>query len=138
MVDYASILIVSSDPEAREAVHRCLSRYTSCSVKETAQSGEALLWILEKEVDLAILDLQMEGIEGLTTLQIFKRSRPRIPVIVVSDSSSVEIGSRVMQQGVFYYLLKPINDRELSEVIGSALRQRPPVARQTDLYRRDG
>lgn len=129
MADRASILVVSSDPEAREAIRRCLSEYTSCSVKETAQSGEAVLWILEKEVDLIILDLQMEGLKGLTTLQILKRSRPKIPVVVISDSSSVEVGSQVMQQGVFYYLLKPIDDHELSEVIGSALQQHPLVSR---------
>lgn len=123
MTDHTSVLIISSDPEAREAIRRCLSQYTSCSVKETGQSGEALLWILEKNVDLVILDLQMEGLAGLTTLQILKRSRPKVPVVVVSANGSVETGSRVMQQGVFYYLLKPIDDRELSEVIGSALQR---------------
>ena len=123
MTPPTSVLIVSSDAEVREASRRCFSEHTACFVEETAKSGEALLWILEKSWDLVILDLQMEGLEGLTTLQILKRSRPNIPVVVVSANGSVETGTQVMQQGVFYYLIKPLDEHELSEVIGSALKR---------------
>lgn len=92
------------------------------SPKVVEDSSDAVLSILEGDVDLAILDLDMKGEFGLKTIDIIKKSKAEIPLVVISGDTSIATGRRVMEKGVFYYLLKPLNKREVKEVIRSALK----------------
>ena len=92
------------------------------SPKVVEDTGDVVLSMLEGDVDLAILDLDMKGELGLKTIDIIKKSRAGIPLVVISGDPSITTGRRVMEKGVFYYLLKPLNKREVKEVIKSALK----------------
>jgi len=47
--------------------------------------------------------------------------RPRLPVIVLSGDHSVEAGRQILQHGVFYYFLKPLDLEELDQIVRLAL-----------------
>jgi len=116
-----TILVASSDAEVHKLMERELSqKYAIRTVKE---SGDALLKIFKifKEgVDLIIIDTELKGISGLKTVEILKSCCERVPLIVLSKNTSVKTGSKIMEKGVFYYLPKPLNPRELKKVVESA------------------
>lgn len=119
-----SILIGSSDRAALTALDSFITDNFDAKVVSVAETSDFLLEILDKRVDLTIIDVDLAGLPTAKTIQIFKKCRPRVPVIVISDDYSVETGSRIMEQGVFYYLYKPLEYDRLKEIVQSALNKR--------------
>jgi DNA-binding response OmpR family regulator len=115
-------LIASSLEETRKQVAAFLLE-RDYRVKAVAGGGEALLALVDEEPDLIILDLQIGGIPGFQALELMKRLRPKVPLVVLSDDLSMETGSRVLEKGVFFYFLKPLDLSLLGEVIECALRR---------------
>jgi DNA-binding response OmpR family regulator len=83
--------------------------------------GDALLSVVEKQVGLAVVDLALEEPCGKKVLEILRKMRPRLPLIVLSGDSSVETGREILQHGPFYYLIKPVNLEELGQYVRIAL-----------------
>ena len=79
---------------------------------------------IDRQVELAIIDTNIKGLPLTKVLQILRKCRPRVPVIVVSGDYTVETGSRIMEQGVFYYTYKPLDMSSFKEIIESALKKR--------------
>jgi len=127
--DNGSILIGSSDRDLLEGLDGFISANFGRKVVCVDETSDFLLEILDKRVDLTIIDVNLNGLPAAKTIQIFKKCRPRVPVIVISDDYSVETGSSIMEHGIFYYLYKPLNKDNLREIVQSALNKR---AREED------
>ena len=119
--DLGSILIGSSDRELLGKLHSFVTDNFDRRVVCVHETSDFLLEILDKRVDLTIIDVNLNGLPTAKTIQIFKKCRPRVPVIVISDDYSVETGSSIMEHGVFYYLYKPVETDNLREIVQSAL-----------------
>lgn len=73
--------------------------------------------ILEKEISLLILDVDSpEGI-NFDSIDIIKKLRPRLPIIILSTDDTFENLKLLAQKGVFYTAIKPIITEEIEEVI---------------------
>lgn len=115
-----SILLASSSKETKkEVVDFLLKR--GHQVKAVERGSEALLASLDEEPDLIVLDLELQELPGLKALELIKRLRPRIPLIVLSSDDSVEMGCKILEKGVFSYFLKPISLSYFGEMVECAL-----------------
>jgi DNA-binding response OmpR family regulator len=91
----------------------------------TAFSGaEAIKALRHLEFDVAILDLKMEGMDGLEVLKIFRIMAPRLMVIMLTGHGSAEAARQGIELGAFDYLTKPCELDELIEKIKAAYRHR--------------
>ena len=131
--DSGLILIGSSDRDAVEALSALITREYGKTPVTLAESSDILLEILDKRVDLTIIDTSLGGLSVAKTIQIIRKVRPKTPVIVISDDYSVKTGGKIMEQGVFYYMYKPLDMTSVKEIIDSALRK---LARETAEERR--
>ena len=122
MPETKSILFAGSDEGMKEQVADVLNGIATYSLSWVAESGDLLLKILDKDIDLAIIDEELSGMAGSKLIQIIKKSRPRIPLIIISSGNSKEELARVLEQGVFYFIIKPINGEELKEAVASGLK----------------
>ena len=122
MPETKSILFAGSDEGMKEQVADVLNGIATYSLSWVAESGDLLLKILDKDIDLAIIDEELSGMAGSKLIQIIKKSRPRIPLIIISSGKSKEELARVLEQGVFYFIIKPINGEELKEAVASGLK----------------
>ncbi|ROR26318.1 two-component system alkaline phosphatase synthesis response regulator PhoP [Mobilisporobacter senegalensis] len=92
----------------------------------TAETGEEALELLEKnEIDLAILDIMLPGIDGIEVLRNIRshRNYKKLPVILLtakSDEISKVVGLEV---GADDYLAKPFGVLELLARIRAVLRR---------------
>ena len=87
-----------------------------------AASGEEAVRILRaSEFDVAIVDLKLEGMDGLEILKVFKLMAPEMPVLMLTGHGSEEARDACMQQGAVGYLSKPMEFEELLEAVQRAI-----------------
>ncbi len=122
MPETKSILFAISDEGMKGQVFEVLNGIATYSLTWVGDSGDLLLKILDKDIDLAIIDENLAGMAGSKLIKIIKKSRPRIPLIIISSGNSKEELARVLEQGVFYFIIKPINGEELKEAVDSGLK----------------
>ncbi len=88
---------------------------------KTALSGTEAIRILRNEsFDLAVLDLKMEGMDGIEVLKVFKAMEPQMPVIILTGHGSETAAREGMEYGAFDYVVKPCDLSELVERIRQA------------------
>ena len=119
-----AILIGSSERELKDSLGAYISRTFGKRVLGVDDTADLLLQVIDKDLDLAIIDTNLKGLPVAKTVQIIKNCRPYVPVIIISEDYSVSTGSRIMEQGVFYYMYKPVDMDSLREIIDSALKKR--------------
>ena len=114
------ILIVDDDA----ALLRLLSlrlRHEGHDVIE-ANSGEAALARLDHELPaLLITDLRMGGMDGLQLFEAVHRRHPLLPVLMLTAHGTIPDAVKALQRGVFGYITKPFEARELMAEVDRAL-----------------
>lgn len=92
----------------------------------SVQSGREALAIIESEkFHLALLDLKLPDLDGLTLLKKLKEKTCRCQVIIMTGYSTVKSAITAMQLGALDYIEKPFDDlNELEKLIDSALTTR--------------
>jgi DNA-binding NtrC family response regulator len=119
-----TILIGSSETKVKDMLKEFVASNFSNAVMGVAETSDLLLEAIGREVDVVILDTNLKGLPIAKTVQLMKKCKPGVPVIVISDDYTVATGSRIMEQGVFYYMYKPVEMESLREIISSALKKR--------------
>ncbi len=82
----------------------------------------ALEEIGEKCPDVVFTDIRMPGITGLELLERISKSKPDIKMVLISGYAEFEYAQRAMRMSAFDYLLKPIEQEKLDEVLKRLLR----------------
>ncbi len=89
----------------------------------TALSGEKALSLLKNHtIDLVILDVMMEGMDGFTTCGKI-REFSSVPILMLTARSGEDDKIRGLQIGADDYIVKPFSLRELTARIEAALRR---------------
>lgn len=78
---------------------------------DTAQV--ALQLVAEQEWDLVLLELSLDGNRGLEVLKEIKRTRPHVPVLVVTSYAEKQYAFRAIKAGAAGYFSKNNNAAEL-------------------------
>lgn len=129
MILTGTVLVASGVEENLSGIASWLSR-AGFRVQAVRKGGEALLAILEERIRIAIIDLELQDLPGLDVVTILRKFRPALPIIVLSADESLEMGRRIFAQGIYYYLLKPIDLAELEAVVRSAMERRGRAGRR--------
>ena len=118
-----TILIVDDDPNNQRIISYTLRKagYTVL-LASNGQSGLDMLHT--SEVDLAILDLSMPVMDGLSLLRLIRADKliNLLPVIILTASGDDQEVALAMQIGVRGFLTKPSSSRILLETVEAALK----------------
>ncbi len=118
-----TILLVDDDAVFRQTMGRALERRGHTVIY--AENGEdALRAAPFPELDAAVIDLRMPGIDGLELLRRLRETDPALPVIVLTGHGSIGTAIEAIQQGAFHYLTKPCDIPELEVYLHKAIEQR--------------
>ena len=118
----ARILIVDDDT--------ALLRLLSLRLREEGheavpqESGEAALsWLDAQDAlpQLLITDLRMGGMDGLQLFEAVHRKHPLLPVLMLTAHGTVADAVKALRRGVFGYIAKPFEARELMAEVERAL-----------------
>lgn len=126
-INAPTVLLVDDDRVVRSMIESMLGKQGYRIM--TANNGEECLAVLARHaerIDAVLLDREMEGISGMQVVSQMK-ANPRfstIPIVMVTGSDGQENIQQGIAAGVYYYLVKPVDDELLKTVIGAALRER--------------
>lgn len=114
-----SILILDDEPIVTKRLKPSLEK-KGYEVEAFTESIDALNRIRERDFDIVITDLKMEGINGMEFLTEVKKKSPATEVIVITGFATMETAKESFQKGIFDFLAKPFKLGEIAEVIRNA------------------
>lgn len=75
--------------------------------------SEALSFLINSDVDVAITDIRMPEMDGLELIKVVRGMQNTLPFILLSGYSDFEYARIALRYGVVDYLLKPVDQFEL-------------------------
>ena len=106
-------------------------------VAHTVSDGAAVLEYVEREeIDIAILDIRMPGVNGLELCSLLRQKNERIQLIIASGYAEFAYTEKAIQYGVIGYCLKPLDYVQVTRFLRRAvhnLRRDGHVADREDL-----
>lgn len=78
---------------------------------------EVLAAVRDGNVHVALLDINMPGMDGLTLAELLKKEDPDLLIVFVTGYSEFEYARRAVKLGADEYILKPFSPEELTEVV---------------------
>jgi DNA-binding NtrC family response regulator len=86
-------------------------------------SAAQALQVLEAEpIDLVISDVRMPGTDGVDLLRTIVRTRPQLPVILLTAHGTIDKAVEAIKAGAHNFLTKPFEKEELRVSIANALK----------------
>lgn len=77
--------------------------------------------MLLTRLDAVVLDIDEELMDHVDILPIIARLNPRIPILTVSNPTSLEVEAALRAAGIFSFLLSPLAPGELEHHLAAAL-----------------
>jgi DNA-binding NtrC family response regulator len=115
------ILIVDDEPNIRQGLAEALAGQGY--EIEQADSGEAALERLGlSSFDLVLVDMVMEGMDGIDLLQEINRLWPQSEVVIITAHGTIETAVKALKEGAYDYLTKPINVKRFRSYVHNILR----------------
>ncbi|MDE6289899.1 MAG: response regulator [Muribaculaceae bacterium] len=118
------IMVVDDDAELREYVRGNLG--SAYKVTVVSSGEEALKELADRQPDLIVTDVRMDGIDGFELLKRVKAnmSTQHIPVVLFSSANASEDRTKGWKRGADGYLAKPFTIQELEGMIFGLLETR--------------
>ncbi len=106
------ILLVEDDKRTASFIVKGL-RQEGFAVDHAPDGEEGLHMAVAESYDVAIVDIMLPKLDGLTLIEKLRRRNVQTPVIVLSAKSSVDDRVKGLQAGGDDYLVKPFAFSEL-------------------------
>lgn len=119
-----NIIIADDHPLFRNALRQALSSAFERTQWFEADSADALQSVLDSQsvsYDLVLLDLQMPGSHGYSTLIHLRSHYPELPVIVISAHEDINTISRAIHYGGSGFIPKSASIETLKEALTAVL-----------------
>ena len=116
------ILVVEDDKEIREGIEIYL-RNQGYEVFQAANGAEGLKMIEREQIHLAIVDIMMPVMDGVTMLMKLRAQEQDFPVIMLSAKSEEVDKIMGLNMGADDYVTKPFTPLELLARVNSHLRR---------------
>jgi two-component system, NtrC family, response regulator AtoC len=114
------ILVIDDDPVIRMLAAGILNKAGYDVL--LAEDGKSGLKITAKEnPDMVITDHQMPGLSGLDLLSVYRKEYPGLPVVMLTAFGDAALTIKAVQHGAFDFIEKPINAKELLDVVKNGL-----------------
>lgn len=116
----ASVLIVDDLPAVHEMLEAVINPCGFLSA--FALSGEeGIKRYREGNIDVVLVDINMEPMDGITVLKELKAIDPNAVVIMMTGYSSTETAMQALKYGAFDYVQKPFRVEELVKTLHRAV-----------------
>ncbi len=114
------ILIVDDEESIRQSLSAALE--DEGFQTSVAEDGKWALRIVgEESPDLVLLDIWMDRMDGLETLQKVKENFPSLPVVMISGHGTIETAVKATKLGAYDFIEKPLSLDKILLTIDHAL-----------------
>lgn len=113
-----TVLLADDHRIVLEGIKAVLKDYPQLSVAGTVENGEEVLaFVKQQPVHVAVLDINMPKMDGLTCARRLKNLYPGIKIIILTMYAQKSFIEEIMRLGIDGCLLKSNTGRELGEAI---------------------
>ena len=123
----ALALVVDDEPDIRELLELTLLRM-GVSVVTAADLGAARTALAEQPINLCLTDMRLPDGDGLDLVEHIQRTRPEVPVAVITAHGSMDTAIQALKLGAFDFVNKPVDLKVLRDLITTALKLAPTAA----------
>jgi EAL domain-containing protein (putative c-di-GMP-specific phosphodiesterase class I) len=134
------VLLVDDEPTIVRGFARILTA-AGFSVEIAHDGREAAELARGKSFDVIVSDIAMPEMNGLQLLRSVREHDLDVPVILMTGGPAVESAVQAMEYGALRYLIKPVEAKQLEEVVSRATRlhQMAKIKREAlELFRLEG
>jgi len=118
----ARILLADDDRAIREALTRALT-LEGYEVVQASDGAQALAAIESHKPDVAVLDVMMPNVDGLTVCRVLRAERNRVPILMLTARTETSDRVAGLDAGADDYLAKPFELEELLARLRALLRR---------------
>ncbi len=116
------ILVIEDEPAIRRVLIKILTEENELYEVEEAENGpDGLEKIKKDDYDLLLCDIKMPKMDGIEVLEVVKKLKPEIPVVMISGHGDIETAVQTMRMGAFDYISKPPDLNRLLNTVRNAL-----------------
>ncbi|HBF35517.1 TPA: hypothetical protein DDW35_13220, partial [Candidatus Sumerlaeota bacterium] len=119
----AHVLIADDDDGIRFVLEDLLTRLGHGFVS-VADGFDALQTLQEQHFDLALLDIRMDGMDGLEVLRNIRKTNPELIVVIITAHGTPDQAMEAIREGAYDYFTKPFEVPELRITIQRALEKK--------------
>ena len=113
-----SILIINSEQESMDqAIELLQANPVVSDIKTAENTDQAILKIINSNPDIILFDYPSKGKAEKELIEFVKTKLPETTLVLVSKTK--EYAAFAIQNGIFKYLLKPIENSELLKIINT-------------------
>lgn len=116
----ADILVLDDVMDAVTLIKKILVKQGH-TVEAFTKEEEAIDYISDNHVDLAILDIKLKKMSGIQVLAEMKKLNPDLRVIMLTGYPTIETAQEAIELGASEYCVKPIDKTELEEKVAEVL-----------------
>jgi two-component system chemotaxis response regulator CheY len=123
-MDQRQVLIVEDSPTMRQLLVFALRRLKDVEIVEAQDGMDGLRKISSDHFDLALIDINMPGMDGLKLIRLIRgeESLKEIPIVVITTEGAKEDRERALTLGANEYLTKPIQANRVLSVARNLLK----------------
>lgn len=122
MVNTKSILIVDDD-ETILAVLKEILELDGYTVETAATGKEAIEKSEDILVNLSLIDIKLPDMEGTELITKLHKADPQMIKIIITGFPSFDNAVKSLNLGADAYIMKPVNSKELLELVGEKIRE---------------
>ncbi|MBI1396820.1 MAG: response regulator [Betaproteobacteria bacterium] len=126
-----NVLVVDDDEDLLRLVSIRLAT-AGFDVTTSRSAEEGLAHLSTTVPHVVVTDLKMGGMDGMALFEQVHRTHPALPVIILTANGTIPDAVAAMRKGVFDYLTKPFDGKELVSLISRAVRLSAPATAADD------
>jgi len=119
MASKGRILVVDDEPQVGMIFTKVLQ--AAGYEVAAAESGEEALKKMLTLPNVVFLDIKLPGMDGVETLRRIRKMAPEVPVVMMTAYQTVDSAVESMRLGACDYLIKPLDNSRIKEVVRHAL-----------------
>ena len=117
------VLIVDDDQAMAETLTKAMTR-RGFAVEWRTTAAEGLALLDEKDFDVVVTDLHMEGMNGFAFCERIAANRPDVPVVMITAFGSLDSAVGAIRVGAYDFITKPFDVETLRLTLGRAVQHR--------------
>ena len=131
------ILIIEDEASIRRVLVKILTEENPQYQVFEAEDGLIGTEMIKKDdFDLVLCDIKMPKMDGVEVLEIVKKIKPEIPMVMISGHGDLDTAVKTMRMGAFDYISKPPDLNRLLNTIRNALDRKQLVVENKRLKRK--
>lgn len=116
-MDYRFYLIDDDLGVLHMLTHIILEERLGDVVGKSSTGEDAVQQIQSLRPDVVLVDLLLPKKDGIAIVREIKERLPHLPIVMISEVTAKDLVAKAYEEGVEYYIHKPINVREVVAVI---------------------